>query len=102
MTAKPFGRWDAKEMAFVHGEGPNARIIWTAEDCSYEACDLLNAAVRKYAADAIKDAAKSVDEFDLYAMEALGHHFGTLPDATRLRIADWLRSLADRFEQDNL
>jgi len=60
VTAKSFGRWDAKEMAFVHGEGKDARIIWTAEDGSYEACELLNAAVRKYAADAIREAADAL------------------------------------------
>ena len=84
MTAKSFGRWDAKEMAFVHGEGKDARIIWTAEDCSREACEMLNAAVRKYAADAIREAS-------IQARHDLSE-----------RVEDWLLAYADRFEQGNL
>jgi len=42
----------------------------------------------------LKAAASAVEQFEPDAMEALGHHDGTLSDATRLRIAAWLRGRA--------
>jgi hypothetical protein len=54
---------------------------------------------RKAAAKALREAADGADYFHADAMESLGRRDGTLSDATRRRIATWLRSRAAAIEK---
>jgi len=78
----------------VLGYAPLDGVFYMRKEDAESAASEINAAFADRVAAELEAEAEDVERFEEDAMERLGHHDGTLSNATRERIVAWLRARA--------